>query len=46
VNINVTCDENSEVKTALTPAGAFQANANHVDLYSVDNPTLKVVSCG
>ncbi|HFL4936697.1 TPA: hypothetical protein ACG34J_004729 [Escherichia coli] len=39
----VTCDGDSEVKTALTlrPAGAFQANANHVDLYSVDNPVVK-----
>ncbi|MWM72153.1 hypothetical protein GQL89_21690 [Escherichia coli] len=39
----VTCDGNSKVKTALAlrPAGAFQANANHVDLYSVDNTSVK-----
>ncbi len=35
----MTCDGDSEVKTALTlwPAGGFQANVNHVDLYSVDH---------
>ena len=43
MNINMTCDGDSEVKTALTlwSAGAFQANANHVDLYSVDHLSVK-----
>ncbi len=39
----MTCDGNSEVKTALTlwPAGVFQANVNHVDLWSVDHLSVK-----